>query len=148
MNYNIITYRDYTQSDLKYIRDMLELDLGYGVSLNELEKRISEMLSCENYKIFVACNGERVIGFVGMVSFIAFEVQNKAAKIIALAVSQKYRNNGIGTNLLNSVESYCKNNGVSVISLNSGLSRENAHKFYESKGYSKKSFGFIKKINE
>ena len=37
---------------------------------------------------------------------------------------------------------------MSVISLNSGLSRDNAHKFYESKGYSKRSYGFIKMLNE
>ncbi len=91
MNYDSIAYREYMQSDLKYVRDILEFDLGYNVSLDELEKRISEMLSCNNYKIFVACNDERVIGFVGMVSFIAFEIENKAAKIIALAVSQEYR---------------------------------------------------------
>ena len=148
MNYDSIAYREYMQSDLKYVRDILEFDLGYNVSLDELEKRISEMLSCGSYKIFVACNGERAIGFVGMVSFIAFEVQKKAAKIIALAVSQEYRNNGVGSNLLNMVENYCKNNDMSVISLNSGLSRDNAHNFYESKGYSKKSYGFIKMLNE
>ncbi len=33
-----------------------------------------------------------------------------------------------------------------VILLNSGLPRENAHKFYESRGYSKKSYGFIKQV--
>ena len=148
MQSNSITYREFTQNDLKYIRDILEFDLGYNVSLDELGKRISEMLSCGSYKIFVACNGERAIGFIGMVSFIAFEVQNKAAKIIALAVSQEYRNNGVGSNLLNMVENYCKNNDMSVISLNSGLSRDNAHKFYESKGYSKRSYGFIKMLNE
>ena len=146
MNYDSIAYREYMQSALKYVRDILEFDLGYNVSLDELEKRISEMLSCTNYKIFVACNDERVIGFVGMVSFIAFEIKNKAAKIIALAVSQEYRKNGIGTNLLNLVENYCINNDMSVISLNSGLLRENAHKFYESNGYSKNSYGFIKKV--
>lgn len=146
MNYHSITYREYRQSDIKYIRDILEFDLGYNVLLDELEKRISEMLSCNDYKIFVASNGEKVVGFVGMVSFIAFEVKNKAAKIIALAVSQEYRKNGIGTNLLNQVENYCKSNDMSVILLNSGLAREDAHKFYESKGYSKISYGFSKHI--
>ena len=143
---NSITYREYQQSDVKYIRDILEFDLGYNVSLDELKKRIFEMLSSDNYKIFVACNGERVIGFVGLVSFIAFEIKNKAAKITALAVSEKYRKSGIGTNLLNLVENYCKNNDMNVILLNSGLPRENAHKFYESRGYSKKSYGFIKQV--
>lgn len=146
MNDHLIAYREYRKSDIMYIRDILEFDLGYNVPLDELNGRINEMISGKNYKIFVACDEEKVIGFVGMVSFIAFEVKNKAAKITALAVSQEYRRKGIGSNLLNTVENYCKSQDVSVILLNSGLSRELAHKFYESMGYSKKSYGFIKQV--
>ena len=39
-----------------------------------------------------------------------------------------------------------KENGFEVILLNSGLLRNDAHSFYESQGYSKNSYGFIKKL--
>ncbi len=64
-----------------------------------------------------------------MVSFIAFELKTKAAKITALAVSMEYRKNGIGTKLLNLVENYCRSNNIGLVSLNSGLPREGAHLF-------------------
>ena len=67
-------------------------------------------------------------------------------KITALAVSMEYRKNGIGTKLLNLVENYCRSNNIGLVSLNSGLPREGAHLFYESKGYIKKSYGFVKQI--
>ncbi len=52
----------------------------------------------------------------------------------------------VGTKLLNLVENYCRSNDIGLVSLNSGLPREGAHLFYESKGYIKKSYGFVKQI--
>ena len=141
-----ITYREYKSADLPAVKEILKNDLGYDVPADELNGRINKMLSLGNYKIFVACLGESVVGFVGAVSFIAFEVRNEAMKIIALAVSEKYRGQGIGTNLLKEVERCAKENNVSVILLNSGLQREKAHGFYESQGYTKRSYGFTKSI--
>lgn len=141
-----IEYREYIPDDLTELQGILKNDLGYDVPAKNLERRINRMLTCGNYKIFVACAGEKIVGFVGAVSFIAFEVENDALKIIALAVSQEYRRQGIGTNLLETVEKYAEENGMGVILLNSGLMRENAHKFYESQGYLKRSFGFIKAL--
>ena len=128
------------------VREILKNDLGYDIPAVELSGRINKMLTLGNYKIFVACLGESVVGFVSAVSFIAFEVRNEAMKIIALAVSEKYRGQGIGTNLLKEVERCAKENNVSVILLNSGLQREKAHRFYESQGYVKRSYGFTKNV--
>lgn len=139
-----ITYREYRTEDLSAVREILKNDLGYDVPSDELNGKINKMLSLGNYKIFVACCGKSVVGFVGAVSFIAFEVKNDAMKIIALAVNVRFRGQGIGTKLLKKVESYAEENSVGVILLNSGLQRDKAHGFYESQGYKKKSYGFIK----
>lgn len=141
-----VFYREYKSDDLTAVKEILKNDLGYDVPYAELEDRINRMLLLGNYKIFVACNSETVVGFIGAVSFIAFEVKNEALKIIALAVSEKYRGQGIGTNLLKTVERFAEDNSISVILINSGLTRKNAHRFYESRGYSKRSFGFTKNI--
>lgn len=86
------------------------------------------------------------MGFIGCVSYLAFELENEGIKIIALAVSKEYRRKGIGTELLKTAEQWAKENNIEVILLNSGLPREDAHTFYESQGYFKKSYGFIKRI--
>ncbi len=142
----MIIYREYNEKDIPEIRNILEKDLGCNVPLNELSERIGKMKQRGNYRIFVACDGEKVVGFVGAVSFLAFEISKEAMKIIALAVSEPYRRNGIGTELLKTVERYAKANDIGTILLNSGLPRENAHKFYEAQGYNKKSYGFVKQI--
>ena len=74
------------------------------------------------------------------------KLENEGMNIIALAVSKENRRKGIGTALLKTAEQWAKENNIEVILLNSGLLREDAHAFYESQGYFKKSYGFIKKI--
>ena len=139
-------YRKYESKDVSAIRDILENDLGYNSELDKLNNRINEILKRGNYQIFVACDGDKVVGYIGCVSYLAFELENEGMKIIALAVSKEYRRKGIGTKLLVTAEQWAKENNIEVILLNSGLPREDAHTFYESQGYFKKSYGFIKRI--
>ena len=139
-------YRKYESKDISAIRDILENDLGYNCELDKLNNRIDEMLKRGNYQIFVACDGDKVVGYIGCVSYLAFELDNEGMKIIALAVSKEYRRKGIGTELLKTAERWAKENNIEVILLNSGLPREDAHAFYESQGYFKKSYGFIKRM--
>ncbi len=139
-------YRKYENGDISDVRDILENDLGYNCEIEKLNSRIREMLARGNYRIFVACDGDKVVGFIGCVSYLAFELENEGMKIIALAVSKEYRRKGIGTKLLKTAEQWAKENNIEVILLNSGLPREDAHTFYESQGYFKKSYGFIKRI--
>ena len=139
-------YRKYENGDISDVRDILENDLGYNCEIEKLDIRIQEMSSRGNYQIFVACDGDKVVGYIGCVNYLAFELENEGMKIIALAVSKEYRRKGIGTALLKTAEQWAKENKIEVILLNSGLPREDAHAFYESQGYFKKNYGFIKKI--
>ena len=139
-------YRKYENKDISAIRDILENDLGYNCELAKLNTRVDEMMKRGNYQIFVACDGDKVVGYIGCVSYLAFELDNEGMKIIALAVSKEYRRKGIGTELLKTAEQWAKENNIEVILLNSGLPRKDAHAFYESQGYFKKSYGFIKRI--
>lgn len=139
-------YRKYESEDIKAIRDILESDLGYSCELDKLNNRIDEMIKRGNYQIFVASDNDKVVGFIGCVNYLAFELENEGMKIIALAVSKVHRRKGIGTELLKTAEYWAKENSIEVVLLNSGLQREDAHSFYESQGYYKKSYGFIKRI--
>lgn len=139
-------YRKYENKDISAIRDILDMDLGYKCELEKLQNRVEEMMKRGNYQIFVACEGDKVVGFIGCVTYLAFELENEGMKIIALAVSKDYRRKGIGTKLLKTAEQWAKENNIEVILLNSGLPREDAHAFYENQGYFKKSYGFIKRV--
>ena len=139
-------YRNYKSEDIFALRDIMKKDLGYNCKLSNLKSRVEEMMKRGNYTIIVADDNGKVVGFIGCVNYLAFELKNEGMKIIALAVSKEYRRKGIGTSLIKAAEKQAKENGFEVILLNSGLLRNDAHSFYESQGYSKNSYGFIKKL--
>ena len=84
-------YRKYESKDISAIRDILENDLGYNCELDKLNNRINEMQKRGNYQIFVACDGDKVVGYIGCVNYLAFELDNEGMKIIALSFRSVYR---------------------------------------------------------
>ena len=108
-------YRKYEDRDISAIRDILENDLGYNCKLENLNNRINEMMKRGNYQIFVACDDGKVVGYIGCVNYLAFELENEGMKIIALAVSKEYRRKGIGTALLKVAEQWAKENNIEVV---------------------------------
>lgn len=138
-------YRLYDTNDLNDIHHLLKYELGYDVSCDELASRIEDMCKDKNYCIYVAVENKQVIGFIGLHIGLAFEISGKLMRIIALAVSHKYQKMGIGKNLIKYSEKYAKDHNISVITLNSGLTRLGAHEFYEKQGFYKKGYSFLKK---
>lgn len=68
--------------------------------------------------------------------------------VLALAVAKKYRQQGVGGNLLANLEHEGKRRGYQGVRLNSGEERKAAHDFYQHLGYSndKKQKRFVKKF--
>ena len=137
---------EYKDKHLPGIYELLKNELGKNVSVETLEKRIDKMMTDDDYKIFVAEIDNETVGFIGIHLGLAFEIDGKVMRIIALAVKEEYQNNGIGTALVKTAEEYAQNNGVAVIGVNSGLQRAVAHKFYEKQGFYKKGYSFIKTL--
>ena len=69
---------------------------------------------------------------VGIFVIIA-NIFESEAYINSLIVSEEYRGLGIGLELLQKVEEYCRNNGVKLIALHT--SRFEAPDFYKKHGY-------------
>ena len=138
--------RNYTIDDIHAIKDLFKLSLGYEVSFDDLRNRIAIMLESKNYKILVAEDNEEVIGFIGLQKSLCFEDPGIVLRIIALGVSNKYQGKGIGTKLIEGAEEYAKENNISVLLVNSGLKRLQAHNFYEKNLFNKKGYSFVKKL--
>lgn len=71
----------------------------------------------------------------------------KTHNLFCIIVDEKHRGQGIGKQLMDSVEMACRHEGIFSIKLDSGLQRDQTHKFYESFGYEKKCYTFEKQIN-
>ncbi|MBR3803652.1 MAG: GNAT family N-acetyltransferase [Clostridia bacterium] len=139
--------RDFTVKDITAINELLNKELGKCVEANKLKSTISNMIDDGNYKIFVAEINGNIVGFTGVHFGLAFEIDGKVMRIIALAVKEEYQHRGIGTMLIKKAEECAKENGASIVGVNSGLQRLAAHSFYENQGFFKKGYSFIKILN-
>ncbi len=115
--------RTIEENDYKCIADIVRNDLGY------------ENSSDENVKIRL-----------NLIRGNAYEFDGEYLRVAALAVKKEYQDKGIGSKLLEKAEEYAREIKALTIVLNSGLQRESAHKFYESRGYVKKGYSFKKVI--
>ncbi|WP_316345323.1 GNAT family N-acetyltransferase [Clostridium sp.] len=141
----MIEIREFCTNDILGICKLINLELGYKVSIEDLKNRIMQMQEESNYNIFIALQNNQVVGFIGIQISLAFEISGKIMRIIALSISEKYQKQGIGRKLMQAAEEYGKMKQVTAVVLNSGLSREGAHKFYEKQGFYKKGYSFFKK---
>lgn len=138
--------RDFKCEDISGISELLNTELGKNVSVETLENRILQMQSEENYKIYVAQENGNIIGFIGLHMGLAFEVDGKVMRVIAFAVKADFQRKGIGSALIKAAKEYAVQNGVTVIGVNSGLTRLAAHSFYEKQGFYKKGYSFTKPL--
>lgn len=142
---NIRTFRN---EDILGVCNLINSVLGYDVSFEDLKARILQMQEDKNYIIFTAVDDEKIIGFIGLQICIAFEVTGKAMRIIALAVARDFQGQGVGKALIQEAEKYANDNNVSIISVNSGIKRTEAHRFYEKQSFYKKGYSFCKRIKQ
>jgi len=87
------------------------------------------------YGAFVAVrpHGE-VVGWISVYVLRALEL-DPFAEISGLVVDGRLRSRGIGKALLKAAEDWASGIGLAVISVNSNITRERAHRFYVSNGY-------------
>lgn len=138
------------EMELKDFTDIISLiknELGHDGLSSDIYDRIMKIYENEAYTVFVADMDDKVIGFVGIMRGLAFELDGEYVRIIALAVKHEYQNHGVGTRLAERVEDYAYEIGASSIVLTSGRRRSDAHLFYGNMGYEKKGYSFIKTIH-
>ena len=133
--------------DVMGIVALIRGELGYNDVSSDVYDRVIRIHEAENYEVFVAEEDNRIIGFVGLMRGLAFELDGEYIRVIALAVSREYQSRGVGSRLEERVEQYAKETGANSIVLSSGLTRTRAHVFYTEKGYEKKGFSFIKLLS-
>ena len=109
---------------------LIRNELGYDDISSDVYDRVIRIYNAENYVTFIAEEDGAVIGFVGIMRGLAFELDGEYIRVIALAVSRAYQSLGIGSKLEARVEQYAAETGANSIVISSGLTRSRAHMFY------------------
>lgn len=107
-------------------------------------KQFQEILNKDNVKVFVVEEGNQLLGVTDVFINPIMRRGHYQAVIEDFVVTQKLRGKGIGTQLLDAIKDFCRENNIKVIKLTSGLELVNAHKFYEKHGFefTEKSYRF------
>lgn len=136
------------------IREMSlkELDIVYEVlsqlrknlSFKEFDDLIYDMRHMD-YKMFGIMEKDKLITFAGVAVQTNF-YHKRHLYIFDLVTDREYRFKNYGKMMLDFLQDYAKTAMCENIVLSSSFAREDAHKFYEKIGFSKKSFVFLKGI--
>jgi len=108
--------------------------LGYDVPAPAVTARLQRL--GERRDVFVATDGERVVGWAALSIDEAF-VEGFGAFLEGFVVDEAVRSRGIGVALLEAAEARARERGCGEIRVQSNVLRERAHSFYERNGYSK-----------
>jgi ribosomal protein S18 acetylase RimI-like enzyme len=124
----------------------LMCELGYETTKSEMQMRIERIATDERCRTFVAMHNGEVCGMIGTVTYPSYEHNNASGRILALAILSTMRRRGIGRALIATAEKDFAQRGIRRVALNTSLTREDAHKFYESLGYERNGWRFVKQL--
>jgi ribosomal protein S18 acetylase RimI-like enzyme len=140
-----VLIRDANLSDASELA-VLMCELGYDTKRTEMETRLKLILSNPAYKTFVAIMDGRLCGMIGTFMYPSYEHNDPGGRILALVTSSTARRRGIGRALVATAEKDFAQRGVARVALDTRLTREDAHKFYESLGYERNGWRFVKQL--
>ena len=126
---------------------VLMCELGYQTDRTEMETRLELILLNPAYKTFVAIMDGSVCGMIGTLTCPSYEHNDASGRILALVILRTMRRHGIGRALIATAEKNFAQRGIRRIALNTRLAREDAHKFYESLGYERNGWRFVKQLS-
>ena len=111
------------------------LQLGYEVEEQLVKGNLDKLIDKQDNAIYVMENEDsKIIGWVHVYGKHLLETKSYA-EIGGLIVDQEYRRLGIGERLMKMCEDWSVKEGYGTLRLRSGISREEAHIFYEKVGY-------------
>ena len=132
--------RQATLQDLKEIMCTTELAFENELtSDNQEHTLVEELMRSDSYipeLTLVATIDNKIVGHI-MYSKIKIDVYDGFA-MAPLSVHPDYQKQGIGRKMMEAAEQWAKENNIYTMRLNSGLSRKEAHQFYQAHGFDEK----------
>lgn len=112
----------------------LSTQLGYPANESEMIVRLDVILSATDRHVFVAAQGQRLSGWIGIELRTTLETGLKA-EIVGLVVDVEVRRSGVGKALVDAAEAWVRDQGLHAVMVRSNASRMESHPFYEGLGF-------------
>lgn len=86
-------------------------------------------------RLWVTCDGERVVGYVAVALGFSFEYRGREAFVDELLIAESHRGRGLGREALEVAEAYCREAGVNALHLEVERHRDTALALYRRRGF-------------
>lgn len=113
---------------------MLSRQLGYPLSQQQILQNINAVLASKDHNAFVAVQGGKVVGWIGLARAILIETL-PFCEINGLVIDENFRRKGIGKLLIEKTKQWAREKGNDTIRLRCNIKRTEAHLFYEHLGF-------------
>lgn len=117
----------------------------YKVDENE-EKKIKKRIKSRKEIFLVAELDDKIVGLIDGYIIESIHFKENVAYLDHLCVDEKYRNNDIGSKLIEEFSKISKTKGAKYIKLNAFENNEPAVNLYNKQGFEKYSIFYMKKI--
>lgn len=129
-----IAVRSMAESDCEAVA-RLATQLGYPSTTEQVTRRYRAIESAADSHVAVAVDGSgAVIGWIHVFGNRLLESEPDA-EIGGLVVDESARGRGVGTALVAAAEAWAREQGYPVVSVRSNVVRQEAHEFYQERGY-------------
>jgi GNAT superfamily N-acetyltransferase len=137
-----LSFREAGRADAAALAS-LSGELGYPVSVAEMESRLELMAEKGDHAVLVACDADGIAGpgkagaVIGWIDLgIVFHLQSgRYCEIGGLVVTASARRLGAGKALVAQAEAWAASKGLTRVLVRSNAVREDAHRFYIREGY-------------
>lgn len=144
--------RDATAADLPAVLSLYsqpDMDDGGVLDLKTAKAILARMHRYPNYRLFVACSGDRIVGTYTLAILDNLVHQGAPSALIeATVVLAERRGQGVGTAMMNHAMELCRESKCYKLALSSNLIREPAHKIYEGLGFRRHGLSFMVNLGE
>lgn len=139
-----VVVRQANREDLPVIRELYhqpDFHTDESVPLEDSERILEEMARYPYYKVFVALDGERIVGTFSL-AILKGLCGDFAGVIEDVVVLEECRGQGVGEQMIRFALEEGKAAMCYKVALSSNVTRERAHHFYESLNFERHGYSF------
>jgi len=120
-----------------------DMDNGKVMALEEAAQVWAQFSHYPNYRLYVACEGEAVMGTFALLVMHNLGHQGTPSAIVEdVVVHVAHQSQGLGRDMMHHAMALAREAGCYKLVLSSNQKRVRAHAFYESLGFQRHGFSF------
>lgn len=123
------------------------IDGGITFTLDEAKEHFARFAQYPSYRIFVAESDGDVVGTYALAILDNLAKRGAPCGVVEdVAVMPAHQGQGVGRAMMEHAREQCRLAGCYKLTLSSNLSREGAHRFYDSLGFQRHGYSFLMRL--